>query len=319
MRYPAAILDAASLPTWRRALDPREPVGVVVGRFDLLHPGNVWALQQARARFGTVVVALEPDAAQPTLDAAVHPLAARAELASWLRSVSALVPEPDEATLVQLRPFVLIHCPQQTQKGPVAEAALRLAESAVPLQPQPGCFGTDIRSAICAYQTPLALSGGWGPIPALEELDVFLKLRGTGHCLVTVNGCFDILHVGHARLLAEAATLGDRLLVLINDDASVRAYKGLGKPVFPAAFRLAALKALASVDFAFPFSGDNPLDLLARIRPDIHVKGGSFEEARVGQEKALVESWGGHLGFCPMVEGYSTTNVLEKTRSPGKT
>ncbi|MCG2659839.1 MAG: adenylyltransferase/cytidyltransferase family protein, partial [Kiritimatiellae bacterium] len=129
-----------------------------------------------------------------------------------------------------------------------------------------------------------------------------------GRPLVTVNGCFDMLHLGHVCLLAQARNLGARLLVLVNDDDSVRTYKGAGRPVFPIRFRLHALNALDAVAKAYPFAGDNPLPLLATIRPDIHVKGGSFEETRVREERRLVESWGGRLEIIPLVEGFSTSN-----------
>ena len=100
--------------------------------------------------------------------------------------------------------------------------------------------------------------------------------------------------------------------MLVNDDDSVRTYKGAGRPIFPIRFRLQALNALDAVTMAYPFSGDNPLPLLATIRPDIHVKGGSFEETRVSEERRLVESWGGRLEIIPLVKGFSTTGVVQR-------
>ena len=136
-----------------------------------------------------------------------------------------------------------------------------------------------------------------------------------GKKIVTVNGCFDILHAGHAELFARARAKGDALIVLANDDESIRALKGAGRPVFPVQHRLALLESLKPVTAAFAFSGDNPIEMLKIIKPAIHVKGGSFIEERVRNERTLVESWGGRLEFIPMVGNFSTTNIIKALKS----
>lgn len=127
---------------------------------------------------------------------------------------------------------------------------------------------------------------------------------------VTVNGCFDILHIGHLRFLTRARSMGDSLTVLLNDDDSVSRYKGPTRPVFPLAFRRMALLACEMVDEVIPFSGDEPLDVMRSLRPALHVKGGSFQESRVRSERELVESWGGRLECTPLEEGFSTSNYI---------
>jgi bifunctional ADP-heptose synthase (sugar kinase/adenylyltransferase) len=89
------------------------------------------------------------------------------------------------------------------------------------------------------------------------------------------------------------------------------------RPILPAHARLQALGALRSVSLALPFSGNDPLALLAHLRPDVHVKGGSFEEARVRQERALVEGWGGRLAFVPLVAGHSTSRLVAALSKTG--
>jgi D-beta-D-heptose 7-phosphate kinase/D-beta-D-heptose 1-phosphate adenosyltransferase len=134
---------------------------------------------------------------------------------------------------------------------------------------------------------------------------------------VTVNGCFDILHIGHLRFLAAARAMGGALTVLINDDASVARYKGPTRPVFPEGFRSAALKALVSVDDVVMFAEDEPLAAIAAVKPDIHVKGGSFEPERVRHERELVARWGGRLVGTPLEEGFSTSSYIQKVLKSG--
>ncbi|MFH1477270.1 MAG: adenylyltransferase/cytidyltransferase family protein [Verrucomicrobiota bacterium] len=254
--------------------------------------------------------------------AAITSTAAHLEMAAHLRAVSmAATCSPDEAesALSQLRPFTLVDCITQKKPGAIATTARKLANHVVDLTPVAGCWTADIQKAIQDSHTPVSVPDAvMAPQPDHHDLDRFLNARAPGRPaiagspLVTVNGCFDVLHLGHARLLAQARNLGARLLVLVNDDNSVRNYKGAGRPIFPIRFRLHALNALDAVAMAYPFSGDNPLPLLATIRPDIHVKGGSFEETRVREERRLVESWGGRLEIIPLVEGFSTSGIVNQ-------
>jgi rfaE bifunctional protein nucleotidyltransferase chain/domain len=235
--------------------------------------------------------------------------------------VSKCLPDNAETDLAQLRPFTLVDCSRHKTPSAIAKAARILAYKIVDLPQYKGCLTADIQKAIQDGRTPISIPDSvLPPLPDLHDLERFLAIGETGRPLVTINGCFDLLHLGHVRLFAQAKRLGARLLVLVNDDDSVRTYKGAGRPIFPIRFRLHALNALDAVTMAYPFAGDNPLPLLATIRPDIHVKGGSFEELRVREERHLVESWGGRLETIPLVEGFSTTAVVKRmaieTRKP---
>lgn len=129
---------------------------------------------------------------------------------------------------------------------------------------------------------------------------------------MTINGCFDVVHCGHLEFLARAAQLGDHLVVLINDDESVRRYKGETRPVFTVAFRHRLLRSLKTVAAVGAYSEDEPLEALKRLEPDVHVKGGTFEEERVAHERDLVEAWGGRLEFVSMIGDYSSTEAIRR-------
>ncbi len=132
--------------------------------------------------------------------------------------------------------------------------------------------------------------------------------------LVFTNGCFDILHAGHIRYLQEARALGDRLIVGINSDASVRRLKGEGRPVNTAEDRALMLKALACVDEVYVFDEDTPLELIKKIRPDIIVKGGDYKpEEVVGRDFA--EIYGGRVEIIPFTEGKSTTSIIDRIKN----
>ncbi|RMD96287.1 MAG: D-glycero-beta-D-manno-heptose 1-phosphate adenylyltransferase [Deltaproteobacteria bacterium] len=138
--------------------------------------------------------------------------------------------------------------------------------------------------------------------------------RRAGQTIVSTNGTFDLLHPGHVRYLEEAAALGDLLVVAMNSDRSVRRCKGPERPICNEAERAEMLAALAAVSFVTIFEEDTPLSLLAKLRPDIHVKGGSYDPARIAEEKALLSSWGGTFVTLDLVPGYSTTALIERIR-----
>ncbi len=141
------------------------------------------------------------------------------------------------------------------------------------------------------------------------------RRRSIGQRVVFTNGCFDILHVGHARLLREAAALGDFLVVGLNSDASVRRLKGPDRPRNAEEARAELLAALDAVDAVTIFDEDTPLALIAALRPDVLVKGGDYRpEDVVGRD--VVEAAGGRLVLIPLVEGYSTTRLLERASEP---
>jgi len=132
--------------------------------------------------------------------------------------------------------------------------------------------------------------------------------------VVFTNGCFDLLHPGHIRCLEEARALGDVLIVAINSDASVRRMKGAERPVMPEAERAEVLAALAAVDYVTVFEEDTPREIIARILPDVLVKGGDWgPDEIVG--RAEVEAAGGRVVRIPLEPEYSTTKLLEKIRT----
>jgi D-beta-D-heptose 7-phosphate kinase/D-beta-D-heptose 1-phosphate adenosyltransferase len=129
------------------------------------------------------------------------------------------------------------------------------------------------------------------------------------------NGCFDILHPGHIKLLAAARAACDRLVVGLNSDASVRGLKGEGRPMQSAHARAEVLAALEAVDLVVIFEQDTPLDLISRIHPMVLVKGGDYQrEQVVGRE--IVEGDGGEVILVDLVPGFSTTRIVAKSREP---
>lgn len=148
-----------------------------------------------------------------------------------------------------------------------------------------------------------------------EAAEVAEAARRRGRCIVFTNGCFDILHVGHARLLERARAEGDLLVVGVNDDASVRRLKGGGRPHVPLADRMELLAALRAVDVVTAFGEDTPLELIGELRPDVLVKGADYAlESIVGAD--LVQGWGGRVVRVPLASGRSTSGLTERLRSP---
>lgn len=147
--------------------------------------------------------------------------------------------------------------------------------------------------------------------PDVEEVAARLR-QGTGRW--SPRGCFDLLHTGHVRLLHRARQLGDALVVLLNSDASVRALKGESRPLSPAPDRARVLAALACVDAVCIFDDSSPEQVLARLRPDIWVKGGDYTLADL-PEADVVRRGGGEVVLLPTVPGYSTSNLIAAARS----
>jgi D-beta-D-heptose 7-phosphate kinase / D-beta-D-heptose 1-phosphate adenosyltransferase len=150
----------------------------------------------------------------------------------------------------------------------------------------------------------------------LEHLKVRAAAwRSAGEKIVFTNGCFDLLHIGHVTLLEEARREGERLVVGINSDASVRGLKGPTRPVVGERERARILAALAAVDAVVVFGEPTPLELIVELRPDVIVKGGDYDESTVVGAKE-VRSWGGRVKIVPIVEGFSTTRLIEKATAP---
>ena len=141
----------------------------------------------------------------------------------------------------------------------------------------------------------------------------FGRGKRNGRRVVFTNGCFDLLHPGHIRSLESARALGDVLIVGLNSDASVRQLKGPGRPVIPEGERAEILAALESVAAVVIFDDLTPREVIARLLPDVLVKGGDWPgDQIVGREE--VEAAGGRVVSIPVVPGYSTTAILRKIR-----
>jgi D-beta-D-heptose 7-phosphate kinase / D-beta-D-heptose 1-phosphate adenosyltransferase len=145
-----------------------------------------------------------------------------------------------------------------------------------------------------------------------EDLVRRVKLWRANHeRVVFTNGCFDLLHIGHITLLEQARRFGDRLIVAINSDASVRRLKGPTRPIVDQNARARVLAALAAVDAVVIFDEPTPLEVIDTVKPDVLVKGGDYQaETVVGARE--VAAWGGEVKIVPLVEGFSTTRLIEK-------
>ena len=155
--------------------------------------------------------------------------------------------------------------------------------------------------------------GGRGLLDRIDAPLVAEEARARGERIVMTNGCFDILHTGHVSYLEEAKNLGDRLIVAVNDDASVTRLKGNGRPINSLADRMAVLAGLASVDWVVAFSEDTPADIVSEILPDVLVKGGDYTEDNVAGGD-IVRANGGVVEILSFREGRSTSAIIEAIR-----
>lgn len=138
-------------------------------------------------------------------------------------------------------------------------------------------------------------------------------LRREGHTVVFTNGCFDLLHPGHVRYLAEARSLGDSLVVALNSDRSVRLLKGEGRPILNEQERAEVVAALQAVDYVIIFDEETPSKLIGELLPDVLVKGGDWAlDEIVGREE--VEAAGGRVLSLPYLEGASTTEIIARIK-----
>ena len=138
-------------------------------------------------------------------------------------------------------------------------------------------------------------------------------LREAGATIVFTNGCFDILHAGHVRYLAQAKSYGDILVLGLNTDASVRENKGPRRPINSERDRAEVVGALRAVDYVVLFGEKTAETIIAKVRPDVYVKGGDYTLETLPEAK-IVQSYGGRVEFVQMVAGRSTTNVIEKIK-----
>ena len=145
-----------------------------------------------------------------------------------------------------------------------------------------------------------------------DHIEAFANaLRAAGQRIVFTNGCFDILHAGHVRYLAAARAHGDVLILGLNSDASVRRLKGAARPVNDERDRAEVVGALQSVDAVVIFGEDTAETLIAKVRPDVYVKGGDYTRTTL-PEAHIVEGYGGAVAFIPLVAGKSTTDTIRR-------
>jgi rfaE bifunctional protein nucleotidyltransferase chain/domain len=154
-----------------------------------------------------------------------------------------------------------------------------------------------------------------GKLQSLDELERLVSsAKARGQRIVFTNGCFDILHRGHLHLLREAKALGDLLIVAVNSDRSIKQIKGPARPIISQAGRAELLAALEMVDYVILFDEADPRRLLTALKPDILVKGGDYgRDEVVGAD--IVERHGGTVAVIPFLQGFSTTEIIERTRN----
>ena len=148
-----------------------------------------------------------------------------------------------------------------------------------------------------------------------DVMQAMQSAKKEGEKIVLTNGCFDILHPGHIRYLQQAKELGDRLVVLVNSDESVKRLKGPERPVNNVQYRMEMLAALECVDWVIPFGGDTPKQEIDQLLPDILAKGGDYTDITTiaGHESVLAN--GGEVKILSFIEGHSTTSIIKSIRS----
>lgn len=149
------------------------------------------------------------------------------------------------------------------------------------------------------------------PVAAADLAAASARWHADGRTIVFTNGVFDLLHPGHLALLRECASLGDLVLVAINDDASVARLKGPSRPLYPAAERAEILLALRWVDAVTTFSEDTPLVTIERVRPHVLVKGAEYGTGEIVGEDFVVAN-GGRVVRFPMTKGHSTSDIVRR-------
>ena len=164
---------------------------------------------------------------------------------------------------------------------------------------------------LAALAPEIALHGEDKVVTRQELVRRVALWKANGERVAFTNGCFDLLHVGHITVLEQARGFGDRLIVAINSDASVRSLKGPSRPIVGETDRARVLAALAAVDAVVVFGEPTPLEVIVATRPDVIVKGGDYAvETVVGASEVM--AWGGQVKIVPLVEGYSTTKMCSR-------
>lgn len=193
--------------------------------------------------------------------------------------------------------------PSEAVTRAVADAAAFVAAGGAAAYPE----------SVAAPVTALGAEERGGP----DGAALAARIRAAGGTVVAAGGCFDLLHAGHVSMLRSARALGDCLIVCLNSDESVRRLKGPGRPVNHQADRASTLTALDCVDAVVVFDDDTPERVIRDLRPDVWVKGGDYDAARLPEAAALAE-WGGQAVVLPYLAGRSTTGILSRVTAPGR-
>lgn len=154
-----------------------------------------------------------------------------------------------------------------------------------------------------------------GKLKSREEIErISLQARQAGKTVVFTNGCFDLLHRGHVHILRQAKDAGDILIVAINSDRSVQAIKGPKRPILPETDRIELIAAMEMVDYVVLFDEPDPYSLIEAIKPGVLAKGGDWSADKIiGAD--IVEQSGGKVAVIPYLEGFSTTEIIERIRN----
>ena len=151
-------------------------------------------------------------------------------------------------------------------------------------------------------------------IKTIDELEsLAAELKQQGKTIVTNNGSYDLMHLGHIYGLFDAKEQGDVLIVGLNSDASIKQYKSVHRPINDEQMRLRMIAAIACVDYVFLFEETTPHDFLKRIKPNVHTNGAEYGQDCI--ERELVETLGGEIHLLPMIDGYKTSLMIEKIKN----
>jgi rfaE bifunctional protein nucleotidyltransferase chain/domain len=155
--------------------------------------------------------------------------------------------------------------------------------------------------------------------PELKDIDELEKIvqaeKKKGKKIVFTNGCFDVLHRGHRYILTEASKYGDIFIIGLNSDKSVKKLKGDDRPKNNELDRAYVVSGFKGVNYVIIFDDDTPIELLKKLKPDINIKGGAAIAERVAKEKQVMDSYGGKIINLPLIEGYSTTKIINKIKT----
>jgi rfaE bifunctional protein nucleotidyltransferase chain/domain len=154
-----------------------------------------------------------------------------------------------------------------------------------------------------------------GKLKTVGELsEIAAQARAKRKIVVFTNGCFDLLHRGHVHMLREAKAQGDLLIVAMNSDSSVKAIKGPSRPIMPEIDRVELIAAMEMVDYVVVYDEPDPYDLIAAIKPNVLAKGGDWSPDKIiGAD--IVERHGGRVAVIPYLEGFSTTEIIERIKA----